>query len=105
MLIDDSAENALEASIAEPPVSVLLFGRYPWNEVVSKSPSDHGQSDKEEGGIDQMTYVEGLLPLVEERRRKRVEEGWVPPHVERVGDWEDVVQWLNKWEESGRKSV
>lgn len=101
LLIDDSAENALDASRASPPVKVLLFGQYGWNRIIL----DPKQSDE----LDQATYAEweakGLMSEVEERRRKRIEEGWVPEHVERVDDWQGVVQFMDKWESDGRPAL
>jgi hypothetical protein len=58
---------------------------------------------------DKMTYVEwqnrGLLDQVEKRRKERIERGWLPEHVERVSDWNEVVQWLQRWEDKGRPSL
>lgn len=79
-------------------MKVLLFGRYPWNEVVG--PPE--EMDELDGG----TYVEwregGKMEEVEKRRKGRVERGWMPDHVERVGDWDEVVRRLERWEEEGR---
>lgn len=101
LLIDDSAENALDASRADPPVKVLLFGQYPWNAVIGAPERDDE--------IDKMTYVEwgqqGLMGRVEERRKKRIEEDWLPDHVERVASWDEVVRWLEKWEADGRPAL
>ena len=98
LLIDDSAENALDASRASPPVKVLLFGKYGWNRVVL-TPE---QSDE----LDQATYAEwqaaGQMDEVAARRRKREEEGWLPDHVERVDDWQGVVAFMKRWEADGR---
>jgi len=82
-------------------VTVLLFGKYGWNRVILAAET----SDE----IDQATYVEweakGLMGEVEERRRRRVEEDWVPDHVKRVDDWEGVVGFLEKWEKNGRPAL
>ncbi|TFK30756.1 hypothetical protein FA15DRAFT_713399 [Coprinopsis marcescibilis] len=43
LLIDDSAENALQCATAEEPVPVLLFGDYEWNQRVSSR--DDTQAD------------------------------------------------------------
>lgn len=91
-LIDDSAENALQAANASPPAKVLLFGDYPWNAVVLH---DEGQAE------DTMTYVElkeaGLLEKRAERRKKLIEEGWLPDGVERVRNWDEVIAWVEKY--------
>ncbi len=93
-LIDDSSENALDASTAIPPCKVLLFGRYPWNAVVH----DPEQSIPE----DSLPYYEkaeqGLLEESERRRQKLIQQGWLPHGVERVSDWEEVVQWVKEYE-------
>lgn len=90
-LVDDSAENALDASASSPPVKVLLFGDYPWNAVVYR----HGEQDR-------MTYVEkadkGLLADSEAKRGKALTEGWLPEGVERVSDWDAVVRWTEDFE-------
>ena len=101
LLIDDSAENALEASRASPPVKVLLFGRYTWNEVLLRP--------EEADEVDGMKYVDwlekGLMGEVEARRTRRLQEGWLPDHVERVGDWDQVVARLERWEKAGRPAL
>ncbi|KAJ8457468.1 hypothetical protein ONZ45_g18301 [Pleurotus djamor] len=40
LLIDDSAENAIQCSTHDPPTRVLLFGDYQWNKRTS-GPSDY----------------------------------------------------------------
>ena len=91
-MIDDSAENALHAANASPPAKVLLFGDYPLNAVVAH---DEGQPE------DTMTYVElkeaGLLEKRAERRKKMIEEGWLPEGVERVRSWVQVIAWVEKF--------
>ena len=86
-LVDDSGENALDASTAIPPVRVLLFGKYPWNAVIPRPAHQ-----------DSMTYIEkerrGLLQDSEDMRATLVREGWLPDGVERVAEWEDVVRWV-----------
>jgi hypothetical protein len=91
-LIDDSAENALHAANHSPPAKVLLFGDYAWNAVVQH---DEGQPE------DTMTYVElkdaGLLEKRAIRRKRLVEEGWLPDGVERVRNWDEVIAWVEKF--------
>jgi len=47
-----------------------------------------------------MTYVElkeaGLLEKRAERRKKMIEEGWLPKGVERVRSWDEVIAWVEK---------
>jgi hypothetical protein len=97
-LIDDSAENAYEASTHTPPAHVLLFGTYPWNAVVHR-PENAVAEDK-------MTYVEkearGVLDKFAQRRQDAIKEAWLPEGVERVGNWQEVVQWVKSAEADGR---
>jgi hypothetical protein len=98
-LIDDSAENALDASNASTPAKVLLFGNYAWNAVMIP----HEEREPE----DTMTYVElkqrGLLEKRQARRREKIKEGWLPSGVERVANWEEVIMWVEKFSQGGEK--
>ena len=98
-LIDDSAENALEASIADPPAKVLLFGEYPWNAVVPR------HSTKSIG----MTYVErvkeGKLAEWEEQRERDIAEGWLPSGVERVKNWAEVLEWVDAFDQARQQET
>ncbi|OCF60381.1 hypothetical protein L486_00014 [Kwoniella mangroviensis CBS 10435] len=97
-LIDDSSENAYDVSTStyphEGPTKVLLFGDYPWNAIVhdplKKSP------------IEGMTYHEkqekGLLDEYEDLREQRIKDGWLPPGVERVGNWGKVIEWVESFD-------
>ena len=100
LLIDDSAETALDAARADPPVKVLLFGKYPWNAIVHR-PENSNE-------LDELTYVErirrGLVETGEERRNKLIREAWLPDGVERVADWADTVRWVGELE-SRRTSI
>ena len=94
-LVDDSAENALEAANSDPPVKVLLFGDYPWNAIVHRPETQ-----------ETMTYVEqarrGLLEETEQRRQQLIREGWLPDGVIRVANWDGVIQWIENYKESIR---
>ncbi|WVO16370.1 hypothetical protein L204_104045 [Cryptococcus depauperatus] len=100
-LIDDSAENAYDVSTScydHPHTTrVLLFGNYPWNTIV--------RSPETSLPIENMTFVErqdkGLLEEYSKLREQRIKEGWLPKGVVRVGDWEDVIRWVEKFEETG----
>lgn len=93
-LIDDSADNAYEAVNASPPCKVLLFGSYPWNAIV-RNP--HDTID-----LDGLSYGEkeqrGLLEESAARRKELMEKGWLPDGVERVKDWEAVMEWVKAFE-------
>lgn len=88
LLVDDSAENAVECAQASPPVQVLLFGQYGWNEVVLRQEDRHRE--------DKMTYVEleaqGEMDAALRKREERLKEAWLPQGVERVRDWKEVVR-------------
>ncbi|THU91637.1 hypothetical protein K435DRAFT_227123 [Dendrothele bispora CBS 962.96] len=101
LLIDDSAENALQVSTSSmsnaspaPPTPVLLFGQYEWNKRVSL-PSDQ---------IDAMVFdtrlklEEGREFWKEEKLEDRVPEN-APMY--RVKDWGEVVRWVKKAKEEG----
>lgn len=96
LLIDDSIENALDCATASPPVSVLLFGAYPWNRHVSRqeTPEDMlAHAERVARGIDS----EAGEQLGEEIARAWTGESEgqeLPACVRRVRGWEDVVQVL-----------
>lgn len=79
----------------------LLFGDYAWNAAIRKAGVERHADDKEveEGG---MTYREkesrggGLIEEAEARRQEVIREGWLPGGVERVRDWEGVVDWVRE---------
>ncbi|KAI9639630.1 HAD-like domain-containing protein [Dioszegia hungarica] len=107
VLIDDSAENVLHATLhSSPPVQCLLFGTYGWNASIPSPdvpihPDDRALDD---GGL---TYLEkeakGALGESEERWEEARKRGWVPDGVERVADWEGVVEWVKKREGKGEE--
>ncbi|ODO08959.1 hypothetical protein L198_00698 [Cryptococcus wingfieldii CBS 7118] len=100
-LIDDSAENAYDTAIANfphpQPTKVLLFGNYPWNAIVHTPETTLP--------VEKITFVakqeQGLLEEAERVRRGKIEEGWLPEGVERVGDWGEVVRWVEGFESRG----
>ncbi|KAL1413597.1 hypothetical protein Q8F55_001372 [Vanrija albida] len=97
LLIDDSSENALAAAAADPPERVLLFGGWPWN-VSIVPPDGEGAAHPD----DKKLYVElakedGGLAAAAERRAVRIKRGWLPKGVERVADWNAVVDWVDKY--------
>ncbi|TXT15585.1 hypothetical protein VHUM_00088 [Vanrija humicola] len=97
LLIDDSSENALAAAAADPPERVLLFGGWPWN-VAIVPPDGEGAAHPD----DKKLYVElaaeeGGLAAAAERRAVRIRRAWLPKGVERVANWNDVVEWVKKY--------
>ncbi|KAK2461680.1 hypothetical protein APHAL10511_006143 [Amanita phalloides] len=85
MLIDDSAENAMQCVTATPAVSVLLFGEYEWNKRLSK-PEDTRE---------EMTFE--LRLAAEGGRRFWESEQLVIPAgapLWRVSDWPQVIRKL-----------
>ncbi|WWC89535.1 uncharacterized protein L201_004459 [Kwoniella dendrophila CBS 6074] len=99
-LIDDSSENAYDVSISTYPheleTKVLLFGDYPWNAIV------HDPSTKTP--LEEMTYFQkqekGLLDEYENLRKEKIEKGWLPKGVERVSNWNKVVEWVAEFDKS-----
>lgn len=96
LLVDDSAENALTCARLEPHQRVLLFGSYPWNAEI-RNPADPEHPD------DKKTYVElekeGKLDEAKERRQKRIDDAWLPKGVQRVKNWDEVVEFVKGLEQ------
>ena len=84
-LIDDSVENALACSRAEPPVPVLLFGDYEWNkrESVIREPKD------------EMSFRQ-RLEFEEGREWWKYESVELPDCIRRARDWSEVVEWTRE---------
>lgn len=114
-LIDDSAENAYDAAHASPPVRVLLFGAYPWNAVVHQRHHHHNhdlddldrkasQGSRIPEPEDEWTYTQlkdnGWVEAMDEKHAKLVREDWLPEGVERVRNWEEVISWVAKYEQT-----
>ncbi|WWC61656.1 uncharacterized protein I303_104240 [Kwoniella dejecticola CBS 10117] len=105
-LIDDSSENAYDVATStyphDGPIKVLLFGDYPWNAVV------HGDPSFPKSAVEGMTYHEkvknGLLEEYESIRKKKLEKKWLPPGVERAGDWEKVLGWVERFDSDKQRS-
>ncbi|KAG5636857.1 hypothetical protein H0H81_006609 [Sphagnurus paluster] len=86
LLIDDSAENALQCSTFKQPTPVLLFGDYEWNKRLSGPNED----------TDDMVFAR-RLELAGGREFWR-EETFVVPEgapMYRVKDWSEVVRWVS----------
>jgi hypothetical protein len=95
LLVDDSAENAVSAALADPPAPVLLFGEYPWNvEIVPP----HGECAAHPH--DKLLYLEreerGIVDECRARREMRIDHGWLPKGVTRVKDWNAVLQFVQR---------
>lgn len=102
LLIDDSLENALTCAAHEPPLPVLLFGKYPWNSHLTAE--DTTEDDK--------AHQERILRGIESEkgedlafRLKREEETKgrldLPQSVQRVDNWEEVVETLKGLSKDG----
>ena len=83
LLIDDSVENALSCASASPPVPVLLFGDYPWNQRYSSLD----ESKDHLGYEDRLQFEGGKHWWLEES----VE---LPESVTRVKDWKAAVEYV-----------
>ncbi|TDL28872.1 hypothetical protein BD410DRAFT_781431 [Rickenella mellea] len=87
LLIDDSAENAIACARATPPMRVLLFGEYAWNERESK-----------EWASNELSY-ETKLEMMGGKEWWKEEKVVLPKGVARVKDWDDVIHWVRQhWE-------
>ncbi|KAJ6519406.1 hypothetical protein C8R45DRAFT_951372 [Mycena sanguinolenta] len=93
VLIDDSAENAIQCATASPPTRVLLFGDYQWNKRISRSGD----------GADEMCFDKRLAAVG--GKKFWLEETLVVPDgvpIERVRDWSEVVRWITAARQEGR---
>ncbi|KAJ2919327.1 hypothetical protein MD484_g1118, partial [Candolleomyces efflorescens] len=93
LLIDDSAENAVQCVTAERPVQTLLFGDYEWNKRLS-GPGD---------ARDEMAYD---VRLEREGGRRFWEEESVPipegAPLHRVRDWGEAIRWIRARKDEGK---
>lgn len=93
LLIDDSAENALQCATSKHPTPVLLFGDYQWNKRIS------GSGDaKDEMAFDRRLAAEGGREFWKEET-VAIPEG-VP--LKRAKDWSEVVRWVQIERSEGR---
>ncbi|KAJ7630530.1 hypothetical protein FB45DRAFT_915794 [Roridomyces roridus] len=93
VLIDDSAENAIQCSTALSPTRVLLFGDYAWNQRISKAGD----------GDDSMSFDRRLAACGGKEFWK--EESLMVPEgvpLERVKDWSEVVRWVENARKEGK---
>ena len=91
LMIDDSVENALKCVTADPPVPVLLFGDYMWNQRVGRYSDITKETSfedklKREGGRE--FWKDDSVALEKE----------IPPDapLTRVKDWNEVLEWVEK---------
>jgi hypothetical protein len=93
LLIDDSAENALQCATWGTPTPSLLFGEYEWNKRVCDS------NDPRNGmSFDQRLEAEGGREFWKDDKLE-IPEG-APLH--RVKNWVEVVEWVRCAREEGR---
>jgi hypothetical protein len=92
LLIDDSAENALDCATEKPATPVLLFGDYEWNKRIS-SPSDN----RDEMSFKEREKMEGKDFWKDEKFE--VPEG---APLYRVKDWREVVLWVKNARKEGK---
>ncbi|KAJ6574629.1 hypothetical protein B0H19DRAFT_1124995 [Mycena capillaripes] len=93
VLIDDSAENAIQCSTDPSPTRVLLFGEYEWNKRIS-GPQD---------GSDEMSFDKRLA--ANDGKEFWNEDILVIPEgipLERVKDWSEVIRWVKTARQEGR---
>ncbi|KAI0768610.1 hypothetical protein BD413DRAFT_563434 [Trametes elegans] len=92
-LIDDSAENSIDCACANPPVPVLLFGDYAWNQRIGKY-----YDVKKEVSFEEKLKREGGREFWKEE--KLVVPDGAP--LVRVKNWQEVVAWVEKQRAEGK---
>ena len=95
LMIDDSVENALKCVTADPPVPVLLFGDYMWNQRVGR----YSDITKETSFEDKLAREGGREFWKEESADREVPPG---APLTRVKGWREVVEWVEKRREEGK---
>ncbi|TFK36813.1 hypothetical protein BDQ12DRAFT_685924 [Crucibulum laeve] len=93
LLIDDSAENAIQVVTATKPTPVLLFGNYPWNQRISGS-----QDARDEMSFDIRFEASGGHEFWKDETIP-VPDG---APLLRVKDWSEVVRWVHKARNDGK---
>ena len=93
LLIDDSAENALQCATSETPTPVLLFGDYEWNKRLS------GPGDMIDEMIFERRFVANGQREFWKDEKVDLPEG-APVH--RVKEWEEVVKWVRQAKANGK---
>ncbi|KAI0757327.1 hypothetical protein C8Q80DRAFT_1133095 [Daedaleopsis nitida] len=90
-MIDDSIENALKCVTADPPVPVLLFGDYQWNQRVGRY-----LNVKDEVSFEEKLKREGGREYWKEESANLEKE--IPPGapLTRVKNWGDILDWVEK---------
>ncbi|KAG5648251.1 hypothetical protein DXG03_006209 [Asterophora parasitica] len=93
LLIDDSAENALQCATFKHATPVLLFGDYEWNKRISGSAEA-----KDDMSFDRRLEAEGG------REFWKFESVDIPEDapLHRVQDWSAVVRWVQNAKSEGR---
>ncbi|KAH9891014.1 hypothetical protein C8Q73DRAFT_702559 [Cubamyces lactineus] len=92
-IVDDSVENALKCVQADPPVPVLLFGDYSWNQRAA-----HYGDVKKEVSFEEKLKREGGREFWKEEKVV-VPEG---APLTRVKSWDEVIQWVEKQKAEGK---
>lgn len=96
LLIDDSAENAIQCATADKPTPVLLFGDYEWNKRISRSDDPNNkltfearslQEDGREFWKDESLDIPLGAPL------------W------RAMDWSEAIRWVKERISKGKLNV
>ena len=102
LLIDDSLENALTCAAHEPPLPVLLFGKYPWNSHLTAEDTtedDKAHQERVLRGIESEKGEDLAFRLKREEETKgRLD---LPDSVQRVDNWEEVVETLKGLSKDG----
>lgn len=95
LLIDDSLENALTCASNEPPLPVLLFGKYPWNSHLSAEDTTQDEKAHQERVARAIESEKGEA-LADSLKADQDTRGRLnlPESVHRVKDWKEVIETL-----------
>lgn len=91
LFIDDNYGNLEPIISANPPITCLLFGDYPWNQTRSgvNTPGEMMSfADRQKAGLD-ITVEDIEMGL----------------NMKRVKNWTEVVEWVKRWDEAADEEV
>ena len=102
LLVDDSLENALTCAAHEPPLPVLLFGKYPWNSHLTAEDTTEDEKAHQERVLRGIESEKGEA-MADRLKREQETKGRLdlPGSVQRVNNWEEVVETLKSLSNDG----
>ena len=101
-MVDDSLENALTCAAHEPPLPVLLFGKYPWNSHLTAEDTTEDEKAHQERVLRGIESEKGEA-MADRLKREQETKGRLdlPGSVQRVNNWEEVVETLKSLSNDG----